>query len=69
MNMLWIDWEAAHLVMFIFKSIRFSCGSVVCLLPAQQGGPGFDSSLDLDWVSSCPVTTGMGTMAGLEGET
>lgn len=38
------------------------------LVPAQREGPGFDSRLDLNWVSSCPVTTGMDTMGGLEGE-
>lgn len=35
---------------------------------AQQEGPGVDSRLVLDWVSSCPVTTGMDTVGGLEGE-
>lgn len=38
------------------------------LVPAQREGPGFDSGLDLDWVSSSPVTTGMDTVGGLEGE-
>lgn len=31
--------------------------AVVTLIPAQQGGPGFDPSLGLDRGASCPVTT------------